>query len=328
MNPVADDMKKSVEIPPVPKRHGRLALGCWAMGADAWGRQEDEDSLQALREAVAGGMNHLDTAEGYGNGHSEKVVGQFLSEYSDREKIFLATKGFASSRPGYTIAEKIDRSLQRLQTDYVDLYYIHWPRQGKEMSPFIEALQKAKDSGKIRAVGVSNFTVEQMQSVRDAGKIDVHQLCYNLFWRYPERDLIPYCIENEISVVTYSSLAEGTLTGKFPKDVKFEEGDHRGEETVYFEEGTWPKVYAGVEKLKQVADQCNLPVMYLGIQWLASRLGVKSILIGARNAQQARQNAKALDNPVDEDTLHRVDAIGEEVFAILPDTGNIFRFYP
>lgn len=328
MNPVADPTEKHVQIPPVNKRHGKLALGCWAMGGDAWGNQRDEDSLQALREAVAGGMTHLDTAEGYGSGHSEEVVGRFLQEFGDREKIFLATKGFPSTRPGYTLADKIDRSLKRLQSDYVDLYYLHWPRQEKDMRPYMEALEKARESGKIRAVGVSNFNVEQMKSISQAGKIDAHQLCYNLFWRYPERDLIPYCVENEISVVTYSSMAEGTLTGKFPREVKFEEGDHRGDETVYFEEGTWPKVYEGVEKLKEIAAEADLPVMVLGIQWLAGRAGVTSILIGARNAEQAKQNAKALAKSVDAEKLQQVDRIGKEVFKILPDTGNIFRFYP
>lgn len=329
MATATNENMKQVRIPPVEKKHGQLALGCWAMGGSEWGGQSDSDSLAALREATSRGVNHIDTAEGYGSGHSEEVIGRFIKEeFKDRDKLFLATKGFPNSDPGYEMDKKLEKSLRRLQTDYVDLYYFHWPREGMDLRPLMERLEKARGQGKIKAIGVSNFTVEQMESLSEAGQIDAHQLGYNLFWRYPQRDTIPYCIDHDISVVTYSSLAEGTLTGKFPRDVEFEEGDHRKDSSVFFEENTWPKVYEGVEKLKELAAEVDQPVMYLGLQWLASRVGVTSVLVGARNGEQARQNAGALADPVSDEILHKVDAIGEEVFAVLPDTGNIFRFYP
>ena len=112
---------------------------------------------------------------------------------------------------------QIDQSLVRLQTDVIDLYYIHWPRQGQDLRPWMEGLEAARQQGKIRAVGVSNFSVDQMAQVATVGRIDAHQLCYNLVWRFAERAVIPYCREQQIAVTTYSSVAQGVLTGKFPR---------------------------------------------------------------------------------------------------------------
>lgn len=317
---------KRVRIEPVDKDHSVLGLGCWSFGGE-WGPQNDEDSLAALRTALDVGIDHLDTAEAYGRGHSEELVGEAIR--GRRDEVFVATKGFPCwgdlSRACY--AQKIDDSLKRLGTERIDLYYIHWPMTGRDMRPPMEALVAAKEAGKIGAVGVSNFTVAEMEQVRQVGGIDAHQLCYNLFWRYPEREVLPYCREHDIAVVTYSTIAEGILTGKFPRDVKFPEGDHRAR-GLLFEPEVWPHVYEGVEKLKALAEGIDVPLAHLAIQWATRRPGVTSVLVGSRNAQQVRRNAAAMASPIGEETFDEVTRIGDEVFAKVPEAINIFRWHP
>jgi len=317
---------KTVRIDPVDKEHGVMGLGCWSFGGE-WGPQADADSLEALTVALDLGINHLDTAEAYGKGRSEQLVGEAIA--GRRDEVFLATKGFPLwgdlGRDCY--AKKIDDSLKRLRTDFIDLYYIHWPMTGRDMRPPMEALVAAKEAGKIGAVGVSNFTVAELEQVAEVGPIDAHQICYNLFWRYPEREVVPYCRERGIAVVTYSTIAEGILTGKFPRDVEFPEDDHRGG-GLLFDADVWPHVYEGVEKLKALAAEVNVPLAHLAVQWTTRRPGVRSVLVGSRNAEQVRRNAEATASQIPEEAFDRMTAVGDEVFARVPEVVNIFRWHP
>ena len=189
--------------------------GSWFVPYSAPGA-EDARLLGAIEAAYDAGIRHFDTAGGYGDGHSEEIYGRFLE--GRRPEIFLASKSNPTETTAAAMTAEIDASLRRLKTDYIDLYYIHWPRSGADMRPRMEALEAARAQGKIRAAGVSNFSVAQMREVQEAGRIDAHQLGYNLIWRYAEDDLIPFCAEHDIAVVTYSTLAHGILTGKFGRD--------------------------------------------------------------------------------------------------------------
>lgn len=310
-------------IAPVKKKHAVLGLGCWAFGGEAWGGQDDERSLAAMAASLECGINHFDTAEGYGGGRSERLVGQFLAADAGRRKrIYLATKQFPGDVDA--IESKLDTSLANLGVDSVDLYYIHWPRTGVDMRPFMEGMERMREKGRIRSVGVSNFSVAEMEQVSQVGTIDAHQLCYNLFWRYPERDVIPYCRENDIAVVTYSSIAQGILTGKFDRDVSFPEGDLRAK-MVLFEEDVWPHVCDGVDELRKLAAEADRPMTDLAIQWVAAQPGVTSVLVGARDAEQARRNADAMTGRVDESILARMTPVGDEVMKHVPDAGNLWR---
>jgi len=316
-----------VKIEPVDKPHSMLALGCWPFGGREWGGQDDADSMAAMGTAYAAGINHFDTAIAYGGGASERVVGRFLAIDDRRQKVFLATKGNTPNASGEEIADSLDRSLGNLGVDCVDLYYIHWPRKGKDMRPVMEALEAARRQGKIQAIGVSNFSVEQMEQVAEVGTIDAHQLCYNLFWRYLEAEVIPYCREHGIAVVTYSTIAEGILTGKFPREVQFGEDDHR-RHGVLFDPEVWPHVHDAVERLKAIAAEAGRPLVELAIRWVASRPGVTSTLVGARNAAQAEQNAAAMRGEVSQGVLEGMTAVSDEAVRHVPDVGNIFRYYP
>jgi aryl-alcohol dehydrogenase-like predicted oxidoreductase len=314
-----------VTIKPVAKQHSALGLGCWVFGGAQWGGQEDADSFSAMQAALDLGITHFDTAVGYGGGRSETLLGEFLK--GRREEVFLATKFFPAEQTAEYVFGQLDASLVRLQTDHVDLYYIHWPITGKDLRPVMEALEQARAQGKIGAIGVSNFSVEQMAHVSEVGHIDAHQLCYNLFWRFPERDIIPWCAQNGTAVVTYSSIAQGILTGKFPREPKFKEGDDRGG-NVLFKPENWPFVYEGVEKLKALSAECGRSLTHLAIRWVIEQAGITSELVGARDAKQMTDNAAALDGDIAADVFAKMTAISDEVMSHIPDVGNMFGFYP
>lgn len=316
--------QRDATIPPSDKTHHTLALGCWAFGGAQWGGQDDERSRAAMRAAFDRGLNHFDTATGYGGGRSEKLVGEFLAEDNRRKRVFLASK--FNVKKDKTAEQLVDESLERLQIDAIDLYYLHWPTS-EDMRPVMESLERCRDKGKIKAIGVSNFNIDQLQQVGEVATINALQVCYNLFWRFPERDVIPYCRENGIAVVTYSSIAQGILTGKFPRHPEFPEGDQRPK-TVMFDEDVWPHVYEGVEQLKPLAQRVGQPLTHLAVQWVAAQPGVTSVLVGGRNAEQVERNAAALDEPVDREILNEMTKIGDEVMEHVPDVGNIFRHYP
>jgi myo-inositol catabolism protein IolS len=301
----------------------RIGFGTWVMGGNDWGIQSDRDSLDALRTGIRHGCTHIDTAQAYGHGHAEDLIGKVIGKH--REKLFIASKTIC--RPPHKIEQTVQLSLRRMKTDYLDLYYIHWPSSRTEYAPVMEILQKLKRHGMIRAVGVSNFSVAQMIDCMRAGPIDVHQICYSLLWRWPERDVIPYCKDNGINVVTYSTLAQGILTGKFTRDIVFLKGDHRSN-TVFFEPDVWPFVYDTVAEMLTVAQTENVSLASLAVQWVLQKETILSSLIGARNALQAQSNASLLDKKVSCTALQRLTEISNTLMAHMPDTGNIFRYYP
>ncbi|WOO42130.1 aldo/keto reductase [Rubellicoccus peritrichatus] len=302
-----------------------LALGCWAFGGDHWGGQDDADSIDAMQKAWDLGLRHWDTAVGYGNGRSERLCGEFL-RHGKRDEIFLATKANVNRKPEKLI-NTLYHSLENLQTDHIDLYYLHWPRCGLDMRPCMEALEKEREKGTIGQIGVSNFSIEQMQQLSQVGTIDVHQLGYSLYWRVPEKELIPYCVKHDIAVVTYSSIAQGILTGKFPQTPTFPKGDIRPE-TVFFQKDVWPHLYAATEKLKVLAVKHQRPLQHLAIQWAARQPGISSVIVGARNGQQVQENVVALKDPIPNEDLDAMTAISNEAMVHYPKEQNIFKYYP
>jgi aryl-alcohol dehydrogenase-like predicted oxidoreductase len=167
-----------------------LGLGCWVFDRRLWSAEGEDALLQTMQTALQQGINHFDTATGYGSGSSEQVVGRFLQDR--REQVFLASKADVT-KTARDMLENVRRSLERLQTGVIDLYHIHWPDSRVDMRPAMEGLETARQAGQVRAVGVSNFSVADMEQVAQVGRIDAHQLGYNLFWRFRERDVIASC---------------------------------------------------------------------------------------------------------------------------------------
>jgi aryl-alcohol dehydrogenase-like predicted oxidoreductase len=223
------------------------------------------------------------------------------------------------------MTEAINGSLKRLQTDMIDLYYIHWPRTGKDLRPWMEALEIARQQGKIRAVGVSNFSVAQMEQLSEAGRIDAHQLGYNLLWRFDEQDIIPHCVEHKIAVVVYSALAHGILAGNYARQLEFVPGDQRWTISL-FREDVWPQVYEVVEEFKAVAKRAGRSLAHLALRWLLQRKGVTSVLVSAKNQQQALANIQAMEGEIPVSIFDELTAISNRV--VVPDEGNPFGYHP
>ena len=205
-------------------------MGTWQAGKDMWAGIDDAQSTQAIKAAYDAGITTFDTAEVYGSGHSERVVGNAL--YDVRDRVVIATKVFSNHLQYNQVIGACHGSLKNLNTDYIDLYQIHWPPGsfGAKKVPLEETMRAMTDlkaQGKIRAIGVSNFSRSQLEEAATFGRVDSLQPPYSLFWRKVETDALPYCRKNNITVLAYSSMAQGLLTGKFGPDHTFAKGDHR-----------------------------------------------------------------------------------------------------
>jgi aryl-alcohol dehydrogenase-like predicted oxidoreductase len=300
-----------------------LGMGCWAIGGRDWGIQSDSDSIGALKAAFDLGITHFDTAQAYGKGHSEELIGKALGKV--RSNLFIASKMIY--RPAEKIEQSVMLSLKRLKTDYIDLFYIHWPKKNTNFTAMMEKLVQLREKGAIRGIGVCNFSVEQMKDIMKAGRIDAYQTCYNLLWRWPERDVIPFCIDNGITFIPYSTIAQGILSGKFTAEIQFEQGDHR-KLGVLFDPVVWPDVYKGVEQFKAVTSSLQRPLTDSAIQWTLARPGVSCVLVGARNAEQVKKNVAAINGKISSDILQKLTDLSDEITKKVPDTGNVFRYYP
>ena len=302
------------------------ALLPMALGGSWYATDVDDAALTgAMAAAYDGGLRHFDTAAGYGDGRSETLLGRFLAD--KRDTVFLASKANPTELTAAAMLAEVEASLKRLATEAIDLYYIHWPRAGRDLRPVMEGLERARAQGKIAAVGVSNFSVAQMREVAEVGTIDAHQLGYNLLWRYRERDVIPYCREHGIAVVAYSALAHGILTGKYGRTPDIAPGDQR-HTILPFRPDIWPHVHAGVEKLKALAGEVGMPLPTLAVRWILDRPGVGSVVVGARSRDQAAANLAALTPAIPPGTYTAMTAISDEITAHVPDAGNLFNHYP
>ena len=297
-----------------------ILMGTWQAGKRMWSGIDDNESIEAIRVAVDAGITTIDTAEVYGSGHSEQIIAKAVSDIRDR--LVYASKVFADHLKYDRVIEACDRSLKNLNTDYLDLYQIHWPSGsfGNEKVPIEEtmkALNKLIEDGKIRAIGVSNFNREQLEEASQYGRIDSLQPPYSLFWRKIEKDAVPYCIENNISVLAYSSMAQGLLTGKFSPGHKFEKDDHRSA-NVLFQGENFERAQNALQQLKPIAEKHSCSLAQLSLAWLIAQPQTNAIA-GARTAEQAKDNAKAASVNLSKDELEEIDRIGRQVTDRLDD---------
>lgn len=305
------------------RQYKTLALGCWAFGGDQWGGQDDNDSFEAIDKAIELGVNHFDTARAYGNGRSERICGEALKKV--RKDLFLATK--FCYWPGINVENELIKSLLNMQTDYIDLLYIHWPKKGADMRSMMQDLEKARKKEIIKYIGVSNFSIDQMKQVMEAGTIDACQLCYNLLWRWDEKDIIPFCIQNNIAIITYSSIAQGILTGKFPLEISFKENDARNS-MILFSQDVWPLVHDTVDKMKNIVKKDHTSLVHYAVNWIKEQEGISSILFGARNALQIDEIIQSESTESNKNVLMELTRLSDQIHESLPNTGNIFQYYP
>jgi len=297
-----------------------IIMGTWQAGKDMWVGIDDTVSIRAIKAAYDAGITTFDTAEVYGNGHSEKIVGNALQNVRDR--VVIATKVFSNHLQYKKVIDACHGSLKNLNTDYIDLYQIHWPPGsfGAKKVPLEEtmrAMTDLKTQGKIRAIGVSNFSRSQLEDAATYGRIDSLQPPYSLFWRKVETDAMPYCLENNITLLAYSSMAQGLLTGKFGPDHTFAKGDHRFRNKL-FQPENYERVQKALDRLRPIATANHIILAQLALAWVISQPGTCAIA-GARNPEQAVQNAAAANVRLSEEDIEAIDDIGKMVTDQLDD---------
>ncbi len=304
-----------------------IIMGTWQAGKKMWAGIEDSESIKAIRAAVDLGITTIDTAEVYGEGHSERIVAQAVADI--RDKVVYATKVFANHLKYDQVIEACHRSLTNLQTDYLDLYQIHWPSGNfkSEIVPIEEtmrALNKLKEEGKIRAIGVSNFSRQQLEEVCQYGQIESLQPPYSLFWRQVEKETQPYCVENQISIIAYSSLAQGILTGKFGTNPEFGKGDHRKDNRL-FQPDNWARVQQALSQLVPFTEKYECTLGQLAIAWLIEQPQTNAI-VGARKVEQVKVNAKAAEIEIKPEDIDKISQIGAIVTDPLDDNPVMWNF--
>ncbi|NEQ68274.1 MAG: aldo/keto reductase [Symploca sp. SIO2D2] len=304
-----------------------IIMGTWQAGKSMWVGIEDAETIKGLQAGFEAGITTVDTAEVYGKGHSEKIVGKALAEV--RDQVVYATKVFPNHLKYDQVIKACESSLKNLKTDYIDLYQIHWPSGSfkSEIVPIEEtmsALNKLQEQGKIRAIGVSNFSGSQLAEASKYGRIDSLQPPYSLFWRQVEQDAAPYCIEHNISIIAYSSLAQGLLTGKFSPEHKFEQGDHRSKNRL-FNGDNYQRAQQALTQLKLIAERHHCTLAQLSLAWLIAQPQTNAIA-GFRNSDQAVQNTYATEVKLSADELQEIDQIGRLVTDHLDDNPVMWNF--
>ena len=299
----------------------RIALGTWAMGGRLWGGTNVEDAIQAACEALEMGITTIDTAPAYGFGLSEKIVAEAIRRSecpgsgwsSPPRPVWIGTKTathFAIRSPE-RIRKEIEDSLRYLNTDYIDIYQIHWPDPDTPIEQTAATMKELYDEGKIRAIGVSNYNVEQMETWRKVAPLHSNQPKLNLFNRQALEEVIPYCRENNIAVLAYSPLAQGLLTGKFDEDAAFPEGDTRAKDPDFTGE-RFKRNLRIIAELKKLAESCSKTLAQLAVRWVLDQPGVTIALWGARRPGQIQEAAGAVDWELTPEQLSKIDEIFEK----------------
>jgi len=294
-----------------------ITFGAWAAGGWMWGSTDRNDAINAIKAGYDLGVTSIDTAPIYGQGDSEEIVGNAIKGIS-RDKLQLVTKfgmrwdlakgdfGFKSKNNDgkeidiYKYAGKesviyeCEQSLKRLGTDYIDLYQIHWPDVTTPISETFEAVSRLIEQGKVRYAGVCNYDVAQLKEADQTLEIISNQIPFSMVNRGVEDETVPYCIEKNKSVLAYSPMERGLLTGKMTTDYKFEEGDHR-QGNKFFSPESIDKTNAFLAKIKPLADEKNATLSQLVLRWTVERQGITIALVGARNEKQAVQNAESIN---------------------------------
>jgi aryl-alcohol dehydrogenase-like predicted oxidoreductase len=294
-----------------------VGFGCWELGGQ-YGHYDEQEVINAVHRALDLGINCFDTAEGYGFGRSEALLARALG--SRRKEVILVTKFGIYQQEGKWVRDStrqqalaaIERSLRALETDYVDVYLIHWPDRQTPFEEPMQALEEIVQSGKARFVGVSNFKAEEIATCMATRRVDVGQYGYHLFDRRMERDVFPYCQEQGIGVMAYGSLAHGLLTGAFTPQTTFAENDWRRGGRAFglslFTPENFPKNLAVVEELKAIAAQHGKTVLDLALRWVLTNPAVSVGLVGFRRPEEVDGALGALDWSLSSAEQQQIDA--------------------
>lgn len=300
----------------------RIGLGTWAIGGWMWGGTDEQESIKTIRTAIDKGINLIDTAPVYGFGKSEKIVGEALKQYGKRDNIILTTKtgldwlneDVYRNATWKRIRQEIEDSLRRLQTDYIDVYMVHWPDPLVPFNETAEVMKNLMDEGKIRSIAVSNFDSKQMEVFSHTAPIHVAEPPYNMFEREIEKDTLPYCKNNDIKIFAYGALCRGLLSGKMNKERTFH-GDDLRKADPKFRGKRYSMYLDAVHNLDEYAkENYGKDVIHLAVRWLLDR-GADIALWGARRPDQLDVVADVMDWKLQDDDLMAIDNLLSELIS-------------
>jgi len=310
-----------VTIPGTTLSPSRIGLGTWAIGGWMWGGTDDDRSIATICAALDRGITLIDTAPAYGQGHSEEVVGRAVERWGHRDRVVIATKVGLEWRPGGDVVRNASRarimkeihdSLRRLRTDYVDIYQVHWPDPLVRFQETAEALYALYRDGRIRAIGVSNYSTVQMDVFRQVAPIHTAQPPYNLFERDAEDEVLPYCRSHGIATLTYGALCRGLLSGRMMPETKFG-GDDLRRTDPKFGAPRYAQYLSAVAALARLArERYGKTVLALAVRWVLDAPGVSVALWGARSPEQLAPVDQAVDWSLDPETRVAIDQILRE----------------
>jgi myo-inositol catabolism protein IolS len=292
-----------------------IGLGTNAVGGHNLFPNLDEGAGRELvRTGLANGINFLDTAYVYGLGRSEELIGEVVKEYGNRSDLVIASKAahkfvgnemVVDNSPSF-LKHAVEETLTRLQTDYIDLFYIHFPDQDTPKDEAIGALKQLKDEGKIRSIGVSNFSIEQLKEANKDGYVDVYQGEYNLLSRRAEKELFPYAEEHQISFVPFYPLASGLLTGKYDSQTEISEKNRKRPQ---FQEGVYEQNLKKIELGREISRSKGAEVAHVVLAWYLTRKCIDVIIPGAKSADQVLQNLNTLNVQLTAGEIQEIDRI-------------------
>lgn len=298
-------------------RPSRIGLGTWAIGGTQWGGTDEKQSINTIHAALDKGITLVDTAPAYGFGESEKIVGRALQQDNKRQNVVLSSKcgmnwndeGAFRDGTAARIRREIDDSLQRLQTDHIDIYHVHWPDPKADMAETAGAMKEILDAGKIRAIAVSNFTVEELEEFKKTAPVHVIQPPYNIFERGIEKDILPYAEKQDISTLLYGSLCRGLLSGKMSENTTFEGDDLRNGDPK-FQADRFPQYIAAVNELDQyVQNKYDKRVIHLAVRWVLDQPGTSTALWGGRRPDQMNGIEEIMNWQLDQTDMKAVNEI-------------------
>ncbi len=309
-----------------------FALGCWPFaGGKVWGPQDDDVSVATVHSALDKGVTFFDTAEGYNDdSHSEEILGRALA--GRRSEAVIATK----ISPPHLLPELVEEtcyaSLQRLQTDYIDLYQIHWPNHDVPIEDSLAALLKLRDSGKIRSIGVCNFGVQDLSGALDSAEIVTDQLPYNLLWRPIEVEILPECVDNNVGLICYSPLAQGLLTGRYSSPDEVPDGLSRSRLfskdrplANHGEAGCETEAFEAISRVIEIADELGEHPAKVALAWVRSRPGITSLLVGARSPDELDLNIPAFEYTLPDGVADQLSAVTDPVKAKLGSSAHMWN---
>ena len=308
-----------------------IVMGCWAIGGGyTWGHQDEKASIDTIRAAVDLGINVFDTAEFYSEGYSEQVLGKGLSGL--RDKVMIATKIWVDNLAPDKLIQACEDSLKRLNTDYIDLYQIHWPNWDVPLENTLDAMGRLRESGKIRFIGVSNFGTQDLSAALANRDIVTDQLAYSLLFRAIEHDILPTCRKANVGVLAYSPLAQGLLTGKYESldqvdderaRIRLYSKNRSG--TVHDEPGCEKEVVEALNRIRSICDDLHEPMANVALAWVLQQPGVTAVLAGARNPEQISRNVQAVNLELASDIVAQLEDTTNDIKSIIGDNADPWR---